>query len=219
MSVILRVDDFPGTKPEEFWKHNVDNFKRFHETVSKYVPEYVLGAIPRHTTAHMVDYLESTDGIRVALHGVDHDERYPNEFRDWETEEDVFNKIVSAKQPFQKCNGAFEVADYIPPHNVIDAKTLNALKLAGFRRIFCGPGTDDSAIVHGRSIGLDMYYSSFPFWYGRSDEMLSKGAHEQIIKSQFTDSGTHCLTLHWPWEWNIGLHNLDVFLHQIAEVF
>lgn len=218
MSVILRVDDFPGTKPEEFWKHNLDNFKAFHEVVSKYVPEYILGVIPRHTTPQMVDYLESTDGVRVALHGVDHDERFPNEFREHETKEDIFNKLVSARQPFQKCNGAFEVTDYIPPHNVVDNRTLDALKLAGFRRVLCGPGTMEPQMGYGTSIGLNMRYSSHPTWYGRSDEMLVSGAPRRI-KEEAEHFSESVLTIHWPWEWNIGLQHLDTFLHQISEVF
>lgn len=218
MSVTLRVDDFPGTKPEEFWKHNLDNFKRFDEVVAKYVPEYVLGVIPKHTTPQMVSYLEQNDRCRVALHGVEHDERFPNEFRDHETTEDIFNKLVSARQPFKSCNGAFDVVDYIPPHNVVDNKTLDALKLAGFRRVFCGPGTTTEAMVHARSIGLIVKYSPHPIWYGRSDELLSRDNAHDIIKRE-AGLESHVLTLHWPWEWNIGLHNLDVFLHQIAEVF
>jgi len=218
MSVILRVDDFPGTKPEEFWKHNLGNFKRFDDVVAKYVPEYMLGVIPKHTTEEMVRYLEGNERIRVALHGVEHDERFPNEFRPWETEEEIFNKIVSARQPFVKCNGVFDVVDYIPPHNVIDVKTCRALATAGFKRIYGGPGSDEWVLLEARNLGMKTLASPHPLWYGRSDELLNRDhAHRNILTGH--DTGEFVLTIHWPWEWNIGLQNLDVFLHQIAEVF
>lgn len=217
MSVTLRVDDFPGTKPEEFWKHNLDNFKRFDDVLAKYVPEYVLGVIPKHTTEEMVRYLESNERIRVALHGIEHDERYPNEFRPWETTEQIFNKLVSARQPFQKCNGAFEVTDYIPPHNVIDRKTLDALKLAGFKRVYGGPGTDTDSCGYAKEIGVKLYYSHHPLWYGRSDEMVQRDqAHKAIIGN--SETSDYVVTLHWTWEWNIGLDNLARFLDEIKEV-
>lgn len=219
MSVTLRVDDFPGTKPEEFWKHNLDNYKHFDDVLAKYVPEYVLGVIPKYTTEEMVRYLEQNSRIRVALHGVEHDERYPNEFREFETEEQIFNKLVSARQPFQKCNGAFDVVDYIPPHNVIDRKTLDALKLAGFKRVYGGPGTEPDPWAYANEIGLKFLYSHHPLWYGRSDELFSRDKAQDVILQQAKYPGENVLTLHWPWEWNIGLHNLDVFLHTIAEVF
>lgn len=217
MTVTIRVDDFPGTKPEEFWKHNLENYRRFDEVLSDYVDEYVLGVIPKHTTPDMIEYLEQSDQIRVALHGVEHDERYPNEFRNWETTEGVFNKLVSARQPFQRCNGALDVVDYIPPHNVIDNRTLDALKLAGFRRVFGGPGTYEQQMGYGASIGLDMRYSGHPTWYGRSDELLNRDRAHNVINAE-AEMRDNVLTLHWPWEWNIGLNNLRAFLEEIKRV-
>jgi len=214
MSVILRVDDFPGTKPEEFWKHNLDNFKLFDAVLEKYVDEYVLGVIPKYTTEEMIRYLEQNDKIRVALHGVEHNERFPNEFRPWETTEQIFNKLVSARQPFQKCNGALDVVDYIPPHNVIDMKTVDALKLAGFKRIYGGPGSDEHVIWHAKDVGLKFDYSQWPYWYGRSDELLNRDKAHLMINS----NPDRVVTLHWPWEWNIGLDNLERFLEEIKGV-
>ena len=71
MSLTLRVDDFPGTKPEEFWKHNLDNFKHFDALLEKHnVQEYTLGVIPKHTTPEHIDWLAENPRVRVALHGI-----------------------------------------------------------------------------------------------------------------------------------------------------
>ena len=214
MSVILRVDDFPGTKPDEFWKHNLDNFRLFDGVLSKYVDQYVLGVIPRHTTPEMVEFLAVNERIVVALHGVEHDERFMNEFREHETEQDICDKVTSAVYPLRRCNGTNDITDYIPPHNVIDRKTARALKRRGFRRVFGGPGMDQTMCDSVVEEGLDLLYSPHPLWYGRSDEMMARGSVAEIKRE-----ARGCVTLHWPWEWNIGLQNLDTFLHQISEVF
>ena len=33
---MIRVDDFPGTKPAEFDRHNLESFKRFHHYLTSY---------------------------------------------------------------------------------------------------------------------------------------------------------------------------------------
>ena len=119
-----------------------------------------------------------------------------------------------ARQPFQKCNGALDVVDYIPPHNVIDMKTVDALKLAGFKRIYGGPGSDEHVIWHAKDVGLKFDYSQWPYWYGRSDELLNRDKAHLMINS----NPDRVVTLHWPWEWNIGLDNLERFLEEIKGV-
>lgn len=216
MSAILRVDDFPGTKPEEFWKHNLEGFKRFDAVLEKHgIEEYVLGVIPKYTTHEHVGWLAQNPRVRVALHGIEHDERFPNEFKGFETEDGIYQKILSAKELLRECNGSGDVVDYIPPHNVIDVKTCNALKRSGFKTVFCGPGTD--MYVMENVSGLFFQYSSHPVWYGRSDEMMDRdSAVEKIMSSNGLG---HCMTLHWTWEYNIGLSSLDKFLSQISSIF
>lgn len=219
MSVILRVDDFPGTKPEEFWKHKLDNFKKFDEVLERNgIQEYTLGVIPKYTTEEHIDWLASNPRIEVALHGIEHDERFPNEFRDHETEDDIYQKIVSASQPLARANGRGKLFRYIPPHNVVDLKTARALKRAGFTTLLGGPGSDERALdwIHENGI-LEVLYSKHPVWYGRSDEMMQGDIVRTILEPGYV--GHQCLTLHWTWEWNIGLENLEKFLSQIGHVF
>lgn len=220
MSLTLRIDDFPGTKPEEFWKHNLENFKLFDAVLEKNgVQEYTLGVIPKYTTEEHLDWLAQNPRVRVALHGIDHDERFPNEFLQYETEDDICKKLLIAKEPLKRCNGG-EVECYIPPHNVIDMKTARALVKAGFTDLMCGPGTDMKIFAEIKRSQLFGYhlltYSHHPHFYGRTDEMMIRdNAIPEILNGAQTSAG-HVLTLHWPWEWNIGLDSLDRFIGQVA---
>lgn len=219
MNTILRVDDFPGTKPQEFWKHNLDNFKRFDDVLARHaIPQYTLGVIPKYTSEKDRDWLASNPRVEVALHGVEHDERFPNEFREWETEDSIFDKIVAATAPLKRCNSYGEVARYIPPHNVIDLKTVRALKRAGFTGLMCGPGSDEQVMQEASKV-LHVMYSRHPIFYGRTDEMLDRdGCVERIIhESKFLKE--RCVTLHWTWEYNIGLNSLDRFLTELGHIF
>lgn len=225
MKIILRIDDFPGTKPEEFWKHNLENFKKFDAVLEKNgVSEYVLGVIPIHTHEDHLKYLAENPRIKIAIHGFKHDERFLNEFRDFETEHDIYNKISFVKSEYFVANKKRDIVDYIPPHNVVDMKTCRALKRAGFENIHCGPGTDVRVITEasGNPLNLSFIYSKHPIWYGRSDEMMNRdGSVYHILANHAPplNGSKNCLTLHWPWEHNIGLENLDKFLSQIREVF
>jgi len=216
MTITLRVDDFPGTKPAEFWKHNLDNFKRFDEVLEKNgVQSYVLGVIPKYTTEAHLDWLASNPRIEVALHGIEHDERFLNEFRDYETTEQITDKLNSAKQPLKRCNGYGDVTKYIPPHNVFDLKTVSALDRANFKSILCGPGSDQLPMRYARELGMDVSFSEHPKFYGRSDEMMYRDNAVPAILA----TTNPVVTIHWPWEWNIGLENLDKFMSQISSLF
>ncbi len=212
----LRVDDFPYTKPDERWKHNLENFKKFDAILEKHgIGQYVLGVIPKYTTKEDIDWLSENPRVEVALHGVEHDERFANEFRDFETEDGIRSKLISAKEPLKRCNGFGDVTTYIPPHNVIDFKTAKALRKAGFTSLMCGPGTALQVYDTIRDLKLfeDLSFSTSPYFYGRSDEMLECGADRQINEMRWKPNIV--LTLHWTWEWNIGLENLDRFLEKI----
>jgi hypothetical protein len=218
--LLLRVDDFPGTKPEEFWRHNLDNFKRFHDVVSKYVPEYLLGVIPRHSTEEQLKWLgQQFNSIRVAMHGVNHDERFQNEFGDHLTENDIYHSICSAKIPLNDLAGP--IFTYIPPHNVFDQKTCRSLKKAGIKNITGGPESPDvigTEVVSSTAFGLKYMKSLAPLGYGRSDELLQRGSIDWLIEREKNDLTTY-LCLHWTWEWNIGLDSLKEYLKQLSGVF
>lgn len=214
----LRVDDFPGTKPEEFYKHDLSGFKRFDQVVRKYVPEYVLGVIPKHTTDEHLRWIGENPAIITALHGIDHDERFPNEFRDHQTIDDICKAIDCAKQRLDPLVGP--VRCYIPPHNVFDLKTCQALVKSGFKSIMGGPGSPEWSINSPvvKETGLHYCYSPAPLEYGRSDELLQKGSVGHLQNCQYkSDRQFVYLTLHWTWELNIGLQHLEAYLSQLKE--
>lgn len=217
--ILLRVDDFPGVKPEEFWKHNLENFKVFDALLEKHgIEEYIVGVIPRYTKPEHIEWLSQNPRIEVALHGVNHDNRFPSEFRDHETEDDIYRKLLSAKEPLKRCNGYGDVHVYIPPFNAIDIKTCRALKRANFTTVLCGPGTDRT-VIDAMGDELLFVYSRHPVWYGRSDEMLNRDSAAERIRDEIDDVKNRCVTLHWTWEWNIGLDHLDRLLREISDIF
>lgn len=210
----IRVDDFPFTKQEERWRHNIDNFKKFDEVMARHITEYVLGVIPKHTTREDLDYLSSNPRIDVAIHGIEHDERFPNEFREWQTEKDIGQAIGSVKSLWDPLVGPID--SYIPPHNVIDQKTVRALINSGFENLHTGPGSDFEVMKYAAEQGLNIRPSSSPDFYGRSDEMMNRDSVSQIkMLCQQYDSEFCWLTLHWTWELSIGLESLDKFLTEI----
>ena len=209
-----RVDDFPGTKPDEFWKHNRDNYLKFHEILIQAFPTYVLGVIPRHTTDDDLKFLGALSEVEIALHGINHDERFMNEFREHQTQADIEFEIRNAvmRIPFHSRKMPFS---YIPPHNVLDFKTINALKNCNISRIHTGPGTELEMIDYAEKLGLDVIDSRGALFYGRTDEMMERGCFP-VIK-QVSDISDVNLTLHWTWEMNIGLDSLRTFVGKLLE--
>lgn len=231
MSLIYRVDDFPGVKPEEFWKHNLESLKRFDAVMeANGVEEYYLGVIPKHVTQEQLEWIATCPRIVTALHGIEHDERFPNEFREWQTTKDIRQAISAAVARLNPLVGP--VDSYIPPHNVIDRKTLDALRQCGFKTLFLGPGSDPSIFIsaqlpllhHVGSFkfidhpGFETYYSGPDgVMYGRTDELMVKQYSMDHIKYEMQSHNPHCLTLHFTWEVNIGLENLDLFLKELKK--
>jgi hypothetical protein len=220
----FRVDDFPGTKPEEFYRHNLENFREFHRVMSERDLPYVLGVIPRHATQEQLAWLWEQDGIEVALHGVDHDERFLDEFREHQTAEDIVQALSSglrslAVSPGMRESRSFFVRAYIPPHNVLNPRTIQALPLAGLTRVMTGPGTTYEMLRLALSTsGLTVHHSTEPLTYGRSDELLQRGSvqHVKYMASGLGGGVADCwLTLHWTWEQNIGLDNLRRYLDEL----
>lgn len=212
--VLFRVDDFPFTKKEETWRHNLSNFKLFNEVMKKHNANYVLGVIPDRLDDAMVEYLaEEQYMIDVALHGIHHDERFMNEFHSGETEEQIYQAIMSAKYPLEAAFGRIDT--YIPPHNTFDGPTVNALVRAGFRALFGGPGSESAALRYAEKKGLNVI-EHLPPLYGRTDEMKDRGVIEAVKRSTAEGRNAY-LALHWTWEWNVGLQNLDSFLSAIDD--
>lgn len=208
--ILLRVDDFPGTKPNEFHKHNLESFKQFDAIVKKYVPSYLLGVIPKHATSEQLLWLSQNKYIKVALHGINHDERYQNEFGAWLTDNDVYSALLSAKL-LLKCSVGYDIDTYIPPHNCFDQRTIKQLKYTGFKNIAGGPGSPQNF----KSDLINYLYSEHPKGYGRSDELMERGSVEWLTSRK----DDVWLTLHFPWEINVGLEFLEKYLSQLGGFF
>jgi hypothetical protein len=219
MACTLRVDDFPGTKPAEFWRHNLESFKLFDEVLADHVSNYVLGVIPRHTTQEQIDWLAENPRVEAALHGILHDEKYLDEFKEFETEDDIYRKIMSTIPRLQNINGSGRITSYIAPHNVISLKTAKALKRAGFTTLFSGPGADSKVInvIEKESI-LEVKTSQFPYFYGRTDEIMKCPEFEEYYADASALPG-YALTLHFPWETNIGFEHLETFMKKVGYAF
>lgn len=216
----IRVDDFPGTRPEEFDRHNLENFKLFDAVMRRHGASYVLGVIPRHATEEQLVWLGKQGHVELAMHGVDHDERFLDEFREWQTVEEICYSLIVAKRSLEASSGR-SVSTYVPPHNVLNPRSVLALDRAGFSTVLCGPGTDFSFIELAIDVGLRVAYCPEPFFYGRSDEMLARGAPRVVREALSScESGVDVfLTLHWTWEWNVGLGHLDALLKEFPGAF
>jgi hypothetical protein len=222
MPLNIRVDDFPGTKVSEFDKHNLENYLKFHDVLmNNGVKQYVLGIIPRHTKDKELLVINQIDSIIPALHGVFHFERgeedyvSDNEFRPYDTIKDIELFLLDAKLRFESVMQR-DIFDYIPPHNVLDKKTCFVLNNLGIKNVYGGPGTDYEVYDFVKNNSkLEMRYSKWPFEYGRSDELLNRDKSVEYINNRLKNNEDVWLTLHWPWEWNIGLDNLQKYLSQL----
>lgn len=213
--ISFRIDDFPYTKPEEQWRHNLTNFKMFNEVMRRYHATYTLGIIPDRLTDEMLDFIANEKYmITPALHGIHHDERFPNEFHSGETEDDIYQALTSAKYPLE--NFGRDVDVYIPPHNVVDAKTVDALVRAGFRTLYGGPESDGMVFQYAWEEKKMHTLRHYPPYYGRTDEMMERG-NVVHFKERFVQGHDIHIGLHFTWEWNIGLQNLEKFLEQLKE--
>lgn len=208
MAVMVRVDDYPGTKPGEFWKHNLESFKKFHEILPK---RYLLGVIPKHVSDDDLAWLGQQEKIEIGMHGINHDERFQNEFPDYFTQRDIETSIQTHREGLEFISKR-HVRVYMPPHNVIDEKTCRALKSLGFAAYTTGPETKNDLAV------IKRLHSEPPLEYGRSDELLERGSVAHLNEQVMTSNRVIYLTLHFPWEVNIGLDSLKSYISQIEHL-
>jgi len=214
MPLKIRIDDFPGSKPDEFWKHNLENFKRFDYCMQKHgFGGYILGVIPLHTKWRDVEWLAEQD-LTIALHGVVHDESTLDEFKGLSCQA-IEGALLKAKTSLERHAG-YRVSDYIPPHNTIGYDTALTLARLGFEHVYTGPETTEEMKKLINSFGMGFIHSEWPCEYGRSDELLECGSVEHIARD-VNNSFDICLTLHWPWEYNIGLEHLGEYLSKLRE--
>lgn len=224
MPIQVRVDDFPGAKDAERYRHNLTAYRRFHEVLRGLLGgrRYLLGVIPYRCLADELAFIRdeapSLD-ILVGLHGLDHSEKrldfYENEFAPHHTTREVARSLDAGWSHI--CNYAGPPGVYLPPRNRIDERTVQALKQVGFSAFTTGPETDPSIRERHSDMCL---HSQVPFEYGRSDELLQRGAQAHLI--QECDAGrTVTLTLHFPWETNLGNDYTDLkhFLGAIPQSY
>jgi peptidoglycan/xylan/chitin deacetylase (PgdA/CDA1 family) len=223
----IRIDDYPGTKPAEFLEHNLRSFQKFDDVLCACVPAGVpvtLGVIPRYVGLEDLRELSQLN-YELAIHGVDHDERPdrldefgPVGYRFFSLEE-VIRSLRREQDRFEEMTGR-RPTTYIPPHNVINNQTLIALHDLGFKRVMGGPGSEHCMPIEQlrnkcKWWELELVESQPPFHYGRSDELLQRGSIERIAEDLRTKDV--CLTLHFPWETNIGLEYLRSYLNKLDE--
>jgi hypothetical protein len=207
----IRVDDFPHTKAEP--QHTRDAFRAFHgKLVAMTGAQYLLGVIPRRCSVEDVLMLRRETDCMIGMHGIEHDEEklslYGNEFAPYLSKQDIRNQLREAKEALEGAVGR-RVRVYMPPRNQIDQRTaavLNGL----FDMYTAGPETDPEVMLRFGNYA----FSEFPHEYGRSDEMLLRHSHEELIR-RCEDGRFPVLTLHWTWETNIGLKHLQAFLERI----
>jgi len=214
MPVQLRVDDFLFTKVEEYraGRHTVEAYREFDAVLPR---KYLLGVIPNNIIGHAGKY---TDLHKVVpgLHGYFHHEipSHPDEFVGMNTD-----SIMGCLERGIEClvwAGFKQPTVYMPPHNVINLQTVIACKDMHFTAITGGPETNPTIPAFVKNQGM-VYIPSMPMLeYGRSDELLVRGAVEHLR----CESETRMITLglHWTWETNIGLDNLRRFIGEISDL-
>lgn len=217
MPVQLRVDDYPYTKPEEAWRHTPQAFAAFDECIPA---KYLLGVIPGKLDLFPSHSILSTGKIVVGMHGVHHDEDFLNE-----NGSNEFARVPFGQHGFVLKNGLIKLwrhasvksEVYMPPRNTIDQLTANACNALGFKAVTTGPETDLTVTELIWFLGMRPLQSLPPFSYGRSDELLQRGAVEHLYESH--DRGeTVVLGLHWTWETNIGLGTLRTLVKELGPI-
>ena len=212
MSIKIRVDDFPQTRGEP--QHSLAAYRSFHNVLSEVTggKRYLLGVIPGRCNSDDLAFVRDELDVVVGMHGTDHDEfrldkNGGNQFEPYLSSAEVRRNLQEHTVALDAALNR-HVSIYMPPRNVIDLRTLSQLLIAGFVGYTGGPETDFT--LRGYQ-PLLYFHSDPPFEYGRSDEMITRGAVEYLTAS----SRDIILTLHWTWETNIGFHNLREFLKQI----
>lgn len=215
----MRVDDFPGTKPVEFHKHNLDSFKVFDEILRENcVNEYYLGMIPAYIETEHYEFFKENEHIIPAVHGLIHDERKVDEF-DGMCKGDITHRLNVTRISMENLIGR-KIDTYIPPHNYIKYEHLMLLAMAGFKRLMVGPGLDDKLIntLNVSQYEIELMQSYPPYEYGRTDELAQIPSVEKM-ESELEENQSVLFTLHFPWEVNIGFEYLKSFMQRMAPLF
>lgn len=219
MSLRVRVDDYPFNKSEERWRHNPDSFRNFHRALSELIGNrrYLLGVIPKKSSPEDLLIVSNETDCVVGMHGIEHDEQkldlYQNEFEPFLTRDVICDRLSEARVALQDAVGR-AVRIYMPPRNRIDRKTRSILPEAGFDWYTTGPETSEEHRT-GPQFGAVYLHSEPPYEYGRTDEMLQRGAVEYL--KYHGHYRNVVLTLHWTWETNIGLEHMRALFDKLPK--
>lgn len=214
--IYVRVDDFPHTKGEP--QHTRDAFRDFHKIMKRWLGDtrYLLGVIPKRCGPDDILLLRNETDCVIGLHGITHDEKlldlYQNEFPPFLTKQNIRDSLAEAKSALEIAVGR-PVRTYMPPRNRIDQRTASILN-GLFDRYTAGPETDLEVLQRFQNY----HHSRPPYAYGRSDELLQVEAGK-FLSAMAENNVWVTLTLHWTWEVNIGLSNLDRFLQTIPRKY
>lgn len=194
---LVRIDDYPtGVRPVPA------SMAPIHDVLAVFdghrVP-YVLGIAPALLTPDMFAALAAMTALVPAVHGYDHSNpRYAkklidagdpfnergtvgrfNEF-DGCDKDDILHKLTWGRQVLETALGR-PVRDYIPPCNVTDRLTGEALIAAGFERVLSEKPVPGCPLTR---VGSD--------FYGRSPDWPAAARTNPRV-----------VTLHATWEWDV----------------
>jgi hypothetical protein len=210
----VRVDDFPQTKGEP--QHTLAAFREFHKCLRECIggKRYLLGVIPDRCSIVDILFLKNETDCVIGMHGTDHDETRldrngGNQFESYLTTGQI-RTILEGNRMALSTAVDRPVEVYMPPRNVIDERVAQGVRGAGFESFTTGPET--SKILRN-DWKMWAVHSEPPLEYGRTDELLQRGAVEHLVK--VAEAGDVVLTLHWTWETNIGLEHMRKFFAQI----
>lgn len=208
----VRVDDFPQTKGEP--QHTLAAYREFDRCLRECLggKRYLLGVIPGRCTIDDLLFLQRETDCVIGMHGTDHDEARldrngGNQFESYLTSGQIRAELAEARLALsQAVDRPVEI--YMPPRNVIDERVAMAVRNSGFEGFTTGPETSK---VLRNDWRMWVIHSEPPMEYGRTDEMLQRGAHTFLSEKD----GDSVLALHWTWETNIGLQHMKRFFSEI----
>lgn len=212
----IRIDDFPNTKGEP--QHTLAAFREFHKCLSECIggKRYLLGVIPGRCSVDDILFLRNETNCIIGLHGTDHaearlDRNGGNQFEPYALVCEVRRELMGAHTALKEAVGR-AIKIYMPPRNVIDARTLEILRSESpIQWVTSGPETEK--FLQKKYFGNRWIHSEPPHEYGRTDEMYSRGSHDILLGRGMAQNTV--LTLHWTWEVNIGLHHMSKFFSSL----
>lgn len=125
--IVLRLDDVQGGTYGDTQQKIISDILNRGKSVSLAVIPSRLGG---DTITKYLNKIKNNEKVEIALHGMSHKR---NEFQNL-SYEDAYNKIFEGKELIQKNFNVVPIT-FIPPGNVYNNHTINALKILNFKII------------------------------------------------------------------------------------